>query len=68
MQSRIWTIFETFDRMCQAGRYPVGIYPVWLRLIPTFIVPVAFEVTAAALAGSRLFWKFGPRHYSGASA
>lgn len=87
---RMWAIFEFFDHMYQAGRYPVGIYPVWLRLILTFIVPVAFAVTApaealtarltmqtlalalgltaAALIGSRLFWKFGLRHYSGASA
>jgi ABC-2 type transport system permease protein len=87
---RMWAIFEFFDRMYQAGRYPVGIYPSWLRLILTFIVPVAFAVTAPAealtdrltpqtlalalgltvfaLAGSRLFWKFGLRHYSGASA
>jgi ABC-2 type transport system permease protein len=87
---RMWAIFEFFDRMYQAGRYPVGIYPVWLRLILTFIVPVAFAVTApaealtarlttqtlalalgltvATLIGSRLFWKFGLRHYSGASA
>ena len=87
---RMWAIFEFFDRMYQAGRYPVGIYPSWLRLILTFIVPVAFAVTAPAealtarltpqtlalalgltvfaLVGSRLFWKFGLRHYSGASA
>ncbi|HEX9674592.1 MAG TPA: ABC-2 family transporter protein, partial [Anaerolineales bacterium] len=47
---RMWAIFEFFDRMYQAGRYPVGIYPSWLRLILTFIVPVAFAVTAPAEA------------------
>jgi len=47
---RMWAIFEFFDRMYQAGRYPVGIYPTWLRMILTFVVPVAFAVTAPAEA------------------
>ena len=39
--------------MYQAGRWPIGIYPQWLRLILTFLVPVAFAVTvpAEALSG-----------------
>ena len=87
---RVWALFEMFESLYQAGRWPVGIYPSWLRLALTFIVPVAFAVTApaealtarltpqtlalalgittAALVGSRLLWKFGLRHYSGASA
>ena len=87
---RIWSLFEFFEAMYQAGRWPVGIYPVWLRTILTFLVPVAFAVTAPAealtarltvqtlllavamatfaLTASRLFWKFGLRNYSGASA
>jgi ABC-2 type transport system permease protein len=47
---RIWSLFEFFENMYQAGRWPVGIYPSWLRLILTFLVPVAFAVTAPAEA------------------
>jgi ABC-2 type transport system permease protein len=47
---RIWALFEMFESMYQAGRWPVGIYPTWLRLILTFLVPVAFAVTAPAEA------------------
>lgn len=87
---RMWSLFGLFDSMYQAGRWPVGIYPVWLRMLLTFLVPVAFAVTAPAealtarlsaatlalalfvtvlaLIGSRLFWRFGLRSYSGASA
>ena len=83
-------VLKVFEAMYQAGRWPVGIYPAWLRMILTFIVPVAFAVTAPAealtarltvqtlilafvvaaftLIASRLFWKFGLRNYTGASA
>jgi len=39
-----------FDRLYQAGRWPVGIYPSWLRFGLTFLVPVAFAVTVPAEA------------------
>jgi ABC-2 type transport system permease protein len=79
----IWQAFE-------AGRYPVEIYPAWLRAGLTYVIPVAFIITvpAQALAGrldagfvlvavavgigavvaSSAFWRFGLRHYTGASA
>ncbi len=87
---KVENILNIFDAMVQAGRWPIGIYPDWLRFILTFIVPVAFAITvpARALTGrldteslsaavlvavgmliaSRLFWRWGLRHYSGASA
>jgi ABC-2 type transport system permease protein len=34
----------------QAGRWPVGIYPGWLRTGLTFLVPIAFAVTVPAEA------------------
>ncbi len=42
-----------FLAMWEAGRWPVGIYPDWLRYGMTFLVPVAFATTvpAEALAG-----------------
>jgi len=33
-----------------AGRWPVGIYPSWLRTVFTVLVPVAFAVTIPAEA------------------
>ena len=76
--------------MFAAGRYPVTIYPGWLRIVLTLIVPVAFATTVpvqavtgrlspAGTAGTVLlaaglcfvathFWRFGLRHYTGASA
>ena len=47
---RTWSMYEMFDRLYQAGRWPVGIYPPWLRLGLTFLVPVAFAVTVPAEA------------------
>ena len=87
---KIDNILVIFQSMYEAGRWPVSIYPAWLRVILTFIVPVAFAVTipaeaavgrltpamllgglalaAAMLIFSRWFWRFGIKHYSGASA
>jgi len=31
--------------LMDAGRYPVTVYPVWLRIIVTFIIPVAVATT-----------------------
>jgi ABC-2 type transport system permease protein len=87
---RVENILVIFQSMYNAGRWPVGWYPGWLRFALTFIVPIAFAVTVPAqgligrlndrlllgtvalaiglLVVSRLFWRFGIRHYSGASA
>ncbi len=42
-----------FDSLIQLGRYPVGIYPGWLKLLLTWIVPIGFITTVPAktLAG-----------------
>jgi ABC-2 type transport system permease protein len=42
-----------FQSLYEAGRYPVGLYPGWLKAVLTFVVPVAFATTvpAEALAG-----------------
>jgi ABC-2 type transport system permease protein len=39
-----------FQAMYQAGRWPVSIYPIWLRPPLTFLVPVALAVTVPAQA------------------
>jgi ABC-2 type transport system permease protein len=87
---RLENILVIFGSMYEAGRWPVGIYPPWLRIALTLVVPVAFAITvpiealtgrlesptivlsvalaAAFLIASRWFWRFGLRHYTGASA
>ncbi len=47
---RIWELVNLFQGLYAAGRWPVTIYPQWLRLGLTFIVPVAFAVTVPAEA------------------
>jgi ABC-2 type transport system permease protein len=86
----MWSIIELFEGVYQTGRFPVGIYPGWLRIGVTFLVPIAFAVTVPAeavtsrlewttvllalafgavlFAFTRWWWRFGLRHYSGASA
>jgi ABC-2 type transport system permease protein len=51
-------IIELFDGMYQAGRWPVSIYPGWLRVGFTVLVPLAFAVTvpASALTGRSTGW------------
>ena len=87
---RVENILVIFQSMYEAGRWPISLYPGWLRFGLTFLVPVAFATTvpaealtgrldtptlfgalalaAALLVASRLFWRIGVRHYSGASA
>lgn len=55
---RVENILEIFQSMYEAGRWPVTLYPGWLRYGLTFVVPVAFATTvpAEALTG-RLSWE-----------
>lgn len=54
----MWHAVELFDGVYLTGRWPVGIYPGWLRYSVTFLVPVAFAVTVPAEAlTSRLEWE-----------
>jgi ABC-2 type transport system permease protein len=84
----ILVIFETM--FGTAGSWPVTMYPQWMRMTLTFIIPVAFAITipAQTLTGrmnatsvlgtlalavaftlvARWFWRFGLKHYTGASA
>jgi ABC-2 type transport system permease protein len=50
---RVQDIANLFEGLYAAGRWPVDIYPNWLRLGLTFLIPVAFAVTipAEALTG-----------------
>jgi viologen exporter family transport system permease protein len=56
--TRLDPIVELFDGMYQAGRWPVSVYPGWLRVGFTVLVPLAFAVTvpASALTGRATGW------------
>lgn len=47
---RIDNMTEIFQSMYEAGRWPVRIYPGWLQILLTFLVPIAFAVTVPAEA------------------
>ncbi len=47
---RMDEIHELFEGLYQSGRWPVTIYPGWLRISLTFLVPIAFAVTVPAEA------------------
>ena len=48
---------ELFEGIYQTGRWPIGVYPLWMRYSMTYLVPIGFAVTvpAQALTG-RLHW------------
>ena len=58
---RVQNILVIFQSMYEAGRWPVGLYPRWLRFALRFLVPVAFATTvpAQALSGRLNFASFG---------
>ena len=47
---RVENFLTIFQSMYEAGRWPVSLYPGWLRYGLTFIVPVAFATTVPAEA------------------
>ena len=42
---RVENILTIFQSMYEAGRWPVSLYPAWLRYGLTFVIPVAFATT-----------------------
>lgn len=87
---RMEMVQELFTGLYRAGQYPVTVYPVGLKLVLTYLVPIGFAVTVPAesltgrltltrvaatalflvlvMAITRVIWRAGTRHYSGASA
>ncbi len=54
---RMWFISELFEGIFQTGRWPIGIYPGWLKYSLTYLVPIGFAITVPAQAvTSRLEW------------
>ena len=41
---------DLFEGVYQTGRWPIGIYPGWLRYSLTFLVPIGFAITIPAEA------------------
>ena len=86
----IGDLMQILNGVYEAGRWPVSIYPIWLRSSLTVVIPLAFAITvpaeiisqrvdwwwlafalgvaSGALLVSRSIWRWGIRHYSGASA
>jgi viologen exporter family transport system permease protein len=45
-----WFLSEMFEGIYQVGRWPVGMYPGWLRYSFTYLVPIGFAITVPAQA------------------
>lgn len=43
--TRMHMIQELFTGLYRAGQFPVTIYPIWLRMSLTYLVPIGFAVT-----------------------
>jgi ABC-2 type transport system permease protein len=56
--------------LMDAGRFPATVYPVWLRVIVTFIVPIALATTVPlqALRGELGWWQIALALAAGAFA
>jgi ABC-2 type transport system permease protein len=53
----MWFLSELFEGIYQVGRWPIGVYPGWLRYSMTYLVPIGFAVTVPAQAlTDRLEW------------
>jgi ABC-type uncharacterized transport system permease subunit len=61
---RVENILEIFRSMYEAGRWPISLYPPWLRFTLSFIVPVAFVTTVPVEA---LTGRLSPKHLLAAS-
>jgi len=55
-------VLQLLDGIYEAGRWPVTLYPGWLRMSLTFLIPLAFAVTVPAevvssrFDGSSILW------------
>lgn len=58
---RAENIFMIFNSVRAAGRWPVTAFPQWMRILLTYIVPIAFAITVPAqtLVGRLTLQTFG---------
>ena len=47
---RVENILEIFQSVYEAGRWPISLYPGWMRFALTFVIPIAFVTTVPAEA------------------
>ncbi len=47
---RVYEMINLFQGLYAAGRWPVGVYPGWLKAMLTYLIPVAFAITIPAEA------------------
>ena len=53
----MWFLANLWEGVFQTGRWPIGIYPGWLRYSMTYLIPIGFAVTVPAQALThRLHW------------
>jgi ABC-2 type transport system permease protein len=53
----MWFLANLWEGVFQTGRWPIGIYPGWLRYSMTYLIPIGFAVTVPAQAlTDRLHW------------
>ncbi len=66
---KVENIPELFHAVFAAGRFPISAFPPWLRLLLTFVVPVAFITSIPAQAAvGRLDWATGAEAVAAAAA
>lgn len=55
--TKMENIMLLYYHLYEAGRWPIAVYPAWLRFTLTFVVPIAFAVTVPAqVVVGRLQW------------
>jgi ABC-2 type transport system permease protein len=53
----MWFLSDLFEGVYQVGRWPIGVYPGWLKYSMTYLVPIGFAITVPAQAVThRLHW------------
>jgi ABC-2 type transport system permease protein len=58
---RVENLSQLFYALFETARFPVGVFPRWLRIVFTFVIPVAFITTVPASAAvGTLGWSLGP--------
>jgi ABC-2 type transport system permease protein len=57
---KVGNIPELFHSIFAAGRFPISAFPAWMRILLSFVVPIAFITTVPAQAAlGRLDWVTG---------
>lgn len=56
---RVDNVMQMLSGIFEAGRWPVSVYPLWLRSGLTFVIPLAFAITVPAeTISGRIDWRW----------